>query len=130
MTVRLACYPPYHSKYNPVERVFGVLENYWNGDPLLTVEHALGMAAGMTYKGVHPVTYLVDSVYPKGVRLTKKEMIPYEDCMDRLKGLGKWFLEILPAKASELVAALALNSSIGCLFVADYLEFPRHVTNS
>jgi hypothetical protein len=110
VTVRLACYPPYHSKYNPVERVFGVLETYWNGDPLLTVEHALGMAAGMTYKGVHPVTSLVDSDYPKGVRLTKKEMIPYEDCMDRLKGLGKWFLEILPAKASERVAALALNS--------------------
>ena len=28
VTVKLACYPPYHSKYNPVERVFGVLENY------------------------------------------------------------------------------------------------------
>ena len=52
VTVKLACYPPYHSKYNPVERVFGVLENYWNGDPLETVEKALGMAEGMTYKGV------------------------------------------------------------------------------
>ena len=26
VTVELACYPPYHSKYNPVERVFGVLD--------------------------------------------------------------------------------------------------------
>ena len=26
VTVQLACYPPYHSKYNPVERVFGVLD--------------------------------------------------------------------------------------------------------
>ncbi|MDQ1272482.1 MAG: ISAzo13 family transposase, partial [Planctomycetota bacterium] len=25
--VQLAYYPPYHSKYNPIERVFGVLEN-------------------------------------------------------------------------------------------------------
>ena len=54
VTVKLACYPPYHSKYNPVERVFGVLENYWNGDPLQTVQKALGMAEGMTYKGVQP----------------------------------------------------------------------------
>lgn len=43
---------PYHSKYNPVERVFGVLENYWNGDPLETVQKALSMAEGMTYKDV------------------------------------------------------------------------------
>ena len=50
VTVQLACYPPYHSKYNPVERVFGVLENHWNGDPLLTIGHALGMAGSMTYK--------------------------------------------------------------------------------
>lgn len=53
--VQLAHYPPYHSKYNLIERVFGVLENYWNGDPLRTIEKALGMAKSMTYNGVHPV---------------------------------------------------------------------------
>jgi len=74
VTVKLACYPPYHSKYNPVERVFGVLENYWNGDPLGTVSHALGMAEGMTYKGVHPKVALIETPYAKGVRLTKKQM--------------------------------------------------------
>ena len=74
VTVKLACYPPYHSKYNPVERVFGVLENYWNGDPLETVQKALGMAEGMTYKGVHPTATLIETAYPKGVRLTKKQM--------------------------------------------------------
>jgi transposase len=25
-------YPPYHSKYNPIERCWGVLEVYWNGE--------------------------------------------------------------------------------------------------
>ncbi len=40
VTVKLACYPPYHSKYNPVECVLGVQENYWNGDPLETANHA------------------------------------------------------------------------------------------
>ena len=32
LSVQLAYYPPYHSKYNPVERCWGVLENHWNGD--------------------------------------------------------------------------------------------------
>jgi len=31
VNVRLAYYPPYHSKYNPVERCWGVLETHWNG---------------------------------------------------------------------------------------------------
>ena len=31
LRVRLAYYPPYHSKYNPIERCWGVLENHWNG---------------------------------------------------------------------------------------------------
>jgi len=44
VNVQLAYYPPYHSKYNPIERVFGVLENYWNGDPLTSVAKALDMA--------------------------------------------------------------------------------------
>ena len=111
--MRLACYPPYHSKYNPVERVFGVLENYWNGDPLLSVDHALGMAASMTYKGVHPTTLLIDIPYPKGVRLKKQEMKPYEQCLDRLKDLGKWFITIVSDKAQETVAAVALLSYRG-----------------
>ena len=72
ITVKLACHPPCHSKYNPVERVFGVLENYWNGDPLRTVAKALGMAGGMTCKGVHPRAILVETSSPKGVRLKKK----------------------------------------------------------
>lgn len=94
VTVKLAYYPPYHSKYNPVERVFGVLENYWNGDPLVTVAKALGMAEGMTYKGVHPIVTLVEKTYAKGVRLTKKAMVPYESCLERLSGLRKWFVTI------------------------------------
>ena len=34
LRVELAYYPPYHSKYNPIERCWGVLENYWNGSLL------------------------------------------------------------------------------------------------
>jgi Rhodopirellula transposase DDE domain len=106
VTVKLACYPPYHSKYNPVERVFGVLENYWNGDPLTTVEKALGMAEGMTYKGVHPTATLISGSYPRGVRLSKTEMQPYEACIQRLSGLRKWFVTIPADSAAVLVSSL------------------------
>ncbi len=34
LTVQLAYYPPYHSKYNPIERCWGVLEQHWNGSLL------------------------------------------------------------------------------------------------
>ena len=101
IAVKLACYPPYHSKYNPVERVFGVLENYWNGDPLDSVQKAMGMAEGMTYKGVHPTAILVETAYPKGVRLTQKQMVPYEACLDRLSGLREWFVTITAAAATQ-----------------------------
>jgi hypothetical protein len=106
--VQLACYPPYHSKYNPIERVFGVLENYWNGDPLTSVSKALGMAEGMTYKGVHPTAKLIDGTYPKGVKLDKKTMKPYEKCLQRLAGLGKWFIKIPSAAAANEIRSMAI----------------------
>ena len=56
LMVRLAYYPPYHSKYNPVERSFGVLENHWNGALLDEVETALKFAESMTWKGKHPIS--------------------------------------------------------------------------
>jgi transposase len=31
LNIRLAYYSPYHSKYNPIERTWAVLENSWNG---------------------------------------------------------------------------------------------------
>jgi transposase len=30
ITIRLAYYPPYHSKYIPIERCWGILEQHWN----------------------------------------------------------------------------------------------------
>lgn len=104
VTIQLAYYPPYHSKYNPIERVFGVLENYWNGDPLRTVEKALGMAEGMTYNGVHPIVRLETQTYKKGVKLTVKQRGIYEKALDRLEGLAKWFVRIKPEKARKALA--------------------------
>ena len=37
LTLELAYYPPYHSKYNRIERCWGILENHWNGTLLNSV---------------------------------------------------------------------------------------------
>ena len=75
---------------------------YWNGDPLRTVEKALGMAQGMTYNGVHPVVRLVEQSYAKGVRLSRQQRRVYEAAMDRVAGLKKWFITIEPERATHV----------------------------
>lgn len=54
LNVKLAYYPPYHSKYNPVERVWGVLENHWNSEILDSKEKVLGLAKTMKWNQRHP----------------------------------------------------------------------------
>lgn len=40
--IQLLYYPPYHSKYNPIERCWGILEQHWNGTLLTDVDTLLG----------------------------------------------------------------------------------------
>ncbi len=60
--VQLLYYPPYHSKYNPIERCWGVLECHWNGAKLTSAETMLEWAKSMTWKGLHPVVELSKKV--------------------------------------------------------------------
>jgi transposase len=78
LRIRLVYYPPYHSKYNPVERCWGILEEHWNGEILNSIDKALNWACTMTWKGIRPVVHLCEKTYEKGVRLTKKAMKAYE----------------------------------------------------
>ena len=41
LEIVLAYYPPYHSKYNPIERSWGILEKHWGATLLNTVETTL-----------------------------------------------------------------------------------------
>ena len=100
LNLRLAYYPPYHSKYNPVERCWGVLENYWNGSLLDSIPAALGFAGAMTWKGLHPFVQLVTQTYEKGVRLSRKAMNALEERLERLAELPKWFVDIRYQPAS------------------------------
>lgn len=100
--IRLAYYPPYHSKYNPIERTWAVLENHWNGSILDEIETALKFAKTMTWKGKHPIVKLITETYEKGVKLTKKAREKIEEKIERLTestnqdfpNLGQWFIDI------------------------------------
>lgn len=99
LRVRLVYYPPYHSKYNPIERCWGSLENHWNGALLDTVDAVVNFTTSMTWRGHHPVVEVVTTVYATGVRLTKAAMDAIEAQVARLPGLDKWFVDIAPAAA-------------------------------
>jgi hypothetical protein len=92
--VELAYYPPYHSKYNPVERVWGILEKHWNGSLLDSVSKVIGFAKSMTYNGVKPIVKLMTKVYKTGVSLTKSQMLEVEKKIVRTKGIEKWSVTV------------------------------------
>jgi transposase len=100
LNVRLAYYPPYHSKYNPIERCWGALEGHWNGSLLDSVDAVIQYASSMTWKGAHPLIELVSTVYQTGVKLTKQAMAALETQFERLPHLDKWFVDIMFSPSS------------------------------
>lgn len=96
LTLQLAYYPPYHSKYNPVERVWGGLEQHWNGSLLDSIETLLAFARTFTWRTRQPIVTFVERTYQTGVKLSQKAMAQLEQRFDRLEGLEKWFVTISP----------------------------------
>ena len=97
--IQLLYYPPYHSKYNPIERCWGILEVHWNGTKLVDVETMLEWAKSMTWKSIHPVVALSRKVYQKGIALGKKAMQEVESRLERHPDLPKWDILIRPVAA-------------------------------
>lgn len=96
ITARLAYSPPDHSKYNPIERCWGILEMHWNGSLLDSVDAVITYAKTITWKGKHPVVELVTTLYQTGVKLNKETMEAVEIQIQRFPSLGKWFVAIRP----------------------------------
>jgi DDE family transposase len=95
--IQLLYFPPYHSKYNPIERCWGILELHWNGTLLREVDTMLAWAQSMTWKGRSPVVELNHKEYPRGVTLRKKAMRTVECRLERHPELPKWDILIRPA---------------------------------
>lgn len=87
---QLLYYPPYHSKYNPIERCLGILEQHWNIAKLTNAQTMLAWATSMTWKGMYPIIELSHKSYQKGLSLTKRQMHPIENRLERNPSLPKW----------------------------------------
>jgi hypothetical protein len=96
LRIRLIYYPPYHSKYNPIERCWAALENFWNGAILESVETALQWANNMTWKGISPLVQHIITPYPKGVKPLPQDLDDYLPFWQRSDALPKWDITILP----------------------------------
>lgn len=94
--IRLIYYPPYHSKYNAIERCWAALEQYWNGAILDSVEAAVQWASHMTWKAMAPAVYLVEGIYEKGIKVSAEELADYLPFWQRSATLPKWDITILP----------------------------------
>jgi hypothetical protein len=92
--------PPYHRKYHPIERCWGILELPWNGTTVVAVETMLEWAKSMTWKGLHPIVALRRKVYQKGVTLRKRAMRAVENRLERHPELPKYDIVINPAPTS------------------------------
>ncbi len=96
LRVRLIYYPPYHSKYNPIERCWAALENSWNGTLLTTIKEALQWAAKMTWNGFEPLVHLVEGVYEKKITVPKDELETYQQQWQRSAQLPQGDVTIVP----------------------------------
>jgi hypothetical protein len=102
LTIRLVYYPPYHSKYNPIERCWSALERKWNGGLLTGLKVVLQGALRMVWKGRHPTVKWLASDYPDGVCVprgaAKKEL---EARLQRSATLPKYDITIRPQAAGR-----------------------------
>lgn len=101
LQVRLVYYPPYHSKYNPIERCWASLEKKWGGALLNCLKVILQFALRMLWKGRHPTVKRLEGDYRDGIRLSKKEMNPYAARLQRSKTLPKYDITIPPIRVES-----------------------------
>jgi len=98
LVIRLVYYPPYHSKYNPIERCWSALEKKWNGVLLSSWDVILGCAARMTWRKMHPRVERLPGSYTTKVRVSAEEMKAYNARLERSATLPKYDITIRPKK--------------------------------
>jgi transposase len=98
LVLRLVYYPPYHSKYNRIERCWSPLEKKWNGVLLTCWEVVKACALRMTWRKRHPVVERLERTYAAKVRVSKAEMKTVNARLERSETLPKYDITIKPKK--------------------------------
>jgi hypothetical protein len=103
LEIHLVYYPPYHSKYNRIERCWSSLENKWSGTLLTCWDVVQERAQRMTWKGEHPDISRIDGHYANGIIVPKAEMKTYAARLERSATLPKYDITIKPLSTTPLV---------------------------
>ena len=97
VSIELVYYPPYHSKYNPIERYWARLQLSWSGLIINTVDKLIETINKVNWKGVNTQATLVNKEYKKGISIEKDELkILERKHVYREEGIEKWSLVITP----------------------------------
>lgn len=96
LIIRLVYYPPYHSKYNAIERCWAGLEKSWNGYLLDSAETVLKRARNFIWKGKRAMVTMVAGAYEKGIKLAADQVHKLEARLQRSTSLKWWDITILP----------------------------------
>ena len=103
LEIRLVYYPPYHSKYNRVERCWSALENKCSGTLLTCWDVVLERAQRMTWKGKLPDISRLDGHSANGIIVPKAEMRTYAARLERSATLPKYDITIKPQSSAPWV---------------------------
>jgi hypothetical protein len=96
LSVRIIYYPPYHSKYNGIERYWAGLEKSWNGYLLDSVSVVLNRASHFVWKGLRATVHLLNAVYEKGIKVRGKRRSELEKRLKRSEQLPLYDISICP----------------------------------
>jgi hypothetical protein len=97
INIHLLYYPPYHSKYNPVERVWAAVEQYWNGTLLDSVQKTINTLKNVTWKAQNLNIIVLDKKYDTKITLSTTERQKREQFIIRKATLEKWDVWIKPS---------------------------------
>lgn len=105
MRILVMHYPPYCSKFNPIEhRLFSQITRSWSGAPLLSVADACRRAANtVTKKGLKVFAEIVDKTYETGWKVAEAfhDRLAKQVVFD--KSLHNWNYLISPSVSSHVI---------------------------
>lgn len=96
LEIHMVYYPPYHSKYNPIEHYWGGLERSWNGYLLDSIQTVIDRTENFTWRNLKTVTTTLFGNYFKGNNPDKSKKKAIEQRLLRSELLPWWDVIITP----------------------------------
>lgn len=94
--IKLIYYPPYHSKYNKIERYWARLQMTWNKIIINSEEYLIDVINMVTWKGIKSKARMSYKRYKKGKEISREEMKIVDKHILRDETLKKWSIAITP----------------------------------